>query len=94
MDAMVQIRSSESASIRANAGYMGCVFRSEGTDSTRPNRQIVSNIAIGLLRWQASVVLLVGMAGWLALRYSKVQVLDTAVGEQRRITLADGSVSI
>jgi transmembrane sensor len=31
------------------------------------------------------------MAGWLALRYPEVQVLDTPVGEQRRITLADGS---
>lgn len=44
-----------------------------------------------LIALAASVVLLVGMAGWLALRYSNVQVLDTAVGEQRRITLADGS---
>jgi transmembrane sensor len=39
----------------------------------------------------ASVVLLVGVAGWFALRYSDDQVLETAVGEQRRITLADGS---
>jgi transmembrane sensor len=39
----------------------------------------------------ASVVLLIGAAGWLALRYSSVQVLDTALGEQRRITLPDGS---
>jgi transmembrane sensor len=39
----------------------------------------------------ASVVLLVGVAAWFALRYSDDQVLDTAVGEQRRITLADGS---
>ena len=39
----------------------------------------------------AGVLLLVGAAGWLALRYSSVQMLDTAVGEQRRITLPDGS---
>jgi transmembrane sensor len=46
---------------------------------------------IRLIALAASVILLAGMAGWLALRYSNVQVLDTAVGEQRRITLADGS---
>ena len=39
----------------------------------------------------ASVVLLVGVAGWFAWHYSDEQVLDTAIGEQRRITLADGS---
>jgi transmembrane sensor len=39
----------------------------------------------------ASVVLLVGVAGWFAVRHSNTQVLYTAVGEQRRITLADGS---
>lgn len=44
-----------------------------------------------LIALAASVVLLVGAAGWLALRYSAVQVLDTAVGQQRRITLVDGS---
>jgi transmembrane sensor len=44
-----------------------------------------------LMTLAASVALLVGIAGWLALRYYDVQVLDTAVGEQRRITLADGS---
>lgn len=44
-----------------------------------------------LIALAASIVLLVGIAAWLALRYSNVQVLDTAVGEQRRITLADGS---
>ena len=44
-----------------------------------------------LITLAASVVLLVGMAGWLALRYPEVQVLDTPVGEQRRITLTDGS---
>jgi transmembrane sensor len=39
----------------------------------------------------ASVVLLVGIAGWFSLRYSDDRVIETAVGEQRRITLADGS---
>jgi transmembrane sensor len=39
----------------------------------------------------ASVVLLAGIAGGIALRYSEVQVLDTPVGEQRRIILSDGS---
>jgi transmembrane sensor len=44
-----------------------------------------------LIALAASVVLLVGVAGWFAERYSDDQVLVTAVGEQRRITLADGS---
>jgi transmembrane sensor len=44
-----------------------------------------------LMALAASVVLLVGVAGWFALRYSDDRVLETAVGEQRRITLADGS---
>jgi transmembrane sensor len=44
-----------------------------------------------LIALAASIVLVAGTAGWLALRYSVVQVLDTAVGEQRRITLVDGS---
>jgi transmembrane sensor len=39
----------------------------------------------------ASVVLLVGVAGWLAIRYLQAEVLATAVGEQRHVTLADGS---
>jgi transmembrane sensor len=44
-----------------------------------------------LIAWAASVVLVVGIAGWLGLRYPEVQVLDTPVGEQRRTTLTDGS---
>src|SRR5882724_9772596 len=44
-----------------------------------------------LVALAASVVLLAGIAGWLALRYPETQVLDTPIGEQRRITLADGS---
>jgi transmembrane sensor len=44
-----------------------------------------------LIALAASVVLLVGVAGWFAWHYSDEQVLDTAIGEQRRITLADGS---
>jgi transmembrane sensor len=44
-----------------------------------------------LIALAASVALLVGTVGWLALRHSEVQVLDTRVGEQRGITLADGS---
>ena len=39
----------------------------------------------------ASVMLLIGIVGWFALHYPQSQVLDTAIGEQRRITLADGS---
>jgi transmembrane sensor len=39
----------------------------------------------------ASIVVLVGLAAWFAWHYSDEQVLDTAIGEQRRITLADGS---
>jgi transmembrane sensor len=45
----------------------------------------------GLIALAASVVLLIGVAGWFAWHYSDEQVLDTATGEQRRITLADGS---
>jgi transmembrane sensor len=44
-----------------------------------------------LIAMAASVVLLLGVAGWFAWQYSDEQVLDTAIGEQRRITLADGS---
>jgi transmembrane sensor len=44
-----------------------------------------------LITLAASVVLMVGAAGWFAWHYSDEQVLDTAIGEQRRITLADGS---
>jgi transmembrane sensor len=44
-----------------------------------------------LITMAASVALLAGVAGWFALRYSDDQMLETAVGEQRRITLADGS---
>lgn len=44
-----------------------------------------------LIALAASVVVLVGVAGWFVLRYSDHRVLETAVGEERRITLADGS---
>jgi len=44
-----------------------------------------------LIAMAASVVLFLGVAGWLAWHYSDEQVLDTAIGEQRDITLADGS---
>ena len=39
----------------------------------------------------AASVLLVGVAGWYALRYSDDRMLETAVGEQRHIALSDGS---
>ena len=41
-----------------------------------------------LIAMAACVVLLLGVFAW---QYSDDQVLDTAIGEQRRITLADGS---
>jgi transmembrane sensor len=44
-----------------------------------------------LMALAAGVVLIVGVAAWFALRYSDDQVLETSVGEQRRIALADGS---
>ena len=44
-----------------------------------------------LINWAASALLLVGLAGWFALRYPQIQVFDTAIGEQRRIDLVDGS---
>jgi len=44
-----------------------------------------------LIAMAAGVVLLLGVAGWFAWQYSDEQVLDTAIGEQRRVTLADGS---
>jgi transmembrane sensor len=49
----------------------------------RPNNKFMA--------WAASIALAVGLAGWLALHYPHVQVLDTPVGKQRHITLADGS---
>jgi transmembrane sensor len=45
----------------------------------------------GLIALAASVAVLIGAAGWLALRYPEVQVLHTSIAEQRRIDLADGS---
>jgi transmembrane sensor len=44
-----------------------------------------------LFAMAATVLLLLGVAGWFTWHYSDEQVLDTAIGEQRRITLADGS---
>jgi transmembrane sensor len=44
-----------------------------------------------LIALAAGVVLLIGAAGWFALRYIQFQAFDTAIGEQRRIALADGS---
>jgi transmembrane sensor len=44
-----------------------------------------------LVALAASVVLLVGAGAWFALRYMDDEVLSTAVGEQRRIDLSDGS---
>jgi transmembrane sensor len=44
-----------------------------------------------LMALAAGIVLIVGVAAWFALRYSDDQVLETSVGEQRRIALADGS---
>jgi transmembrane sensor len=45
----------------------------------------------GLALLAASIVVIVGLAGWFAWHYSDEEVLDTAIGEQHRITLADGS---
>jgi transmembrane sensor len=39
----------------------------------------------------ASIVILIATAGWFAVNYSNDRLLETAVGEQRRIPLADGS---
>jgi transmembrane sensor len=44
-----------------------------------------------LTQLAAGIVLLAGVAGLLALRFPEIQVLDTAIGQQRRIALADGS---
>jgi transmembrane sensor len=44
-----------------------------------------------LIALAASIVVLISVAGWFALRYSDDRELETAVGEQRRIILADGS---
>jgi transmembrane sensor len=46
------------------------------------------NAFIGLA---ASLVVAAAAASWFALRHPQVQVFDTAVGEQRRIVLSDGS---
>lgn len=52
------------------------------------HRSVLRNRLTGLA---ASVVLLAGIAAWFALRYSDDRVLETVVGEQRSINLADGS---
>ncbi len=52
------------------------------------NRLKHRNALIGLA---ASVVLLLGIAGWFAVHYSDNRVLETALGEQRGIILTDGS---
>lgn len=39
----------------------------------------------------AGVLLLAGAAGWFASRFYQIQAFDTAIGEQRRVTLVDGS---
>jgi transmembrane sensor len=39
----------------------------------------------------ASILLILGCTGWFALRYARTQVFDTAVGQQRREILSDGS---
>lgn len=55
--------------------------------SSRPTRR---RIALGALA--ASVLLAVGVVGWLALGGRGSAVLATAIGQQRRIDLPDGSV--
>jgi transmembrane sensor len=60
-------------------------FRSSRTVARIKYRYRAATLAAG-------IVLLFGMAGWFGSHYPEVQVLDTPVGEQRRITLADGSI--
>ena len=63
--------------------------RDPGRHSPQPVARVKHRVR--LIALAASVVLLVGVAAWLAIGYSKIQVLDTAIGEQRHVTLADGS---
>jgi ferric-dicitrate binding protein FerR (iron transport regulator) len=70
---------------------MECVSGSEADDLAPTPRFESSQHRNSLIAMAACVVLLLGVAGWFALRYSDDRVLETAVGEQRRITLADGS---
>jgi transmembrane sensor len=44
-----------------------------------------------LIGLAASLLLILGGTGWFALRYARTQVFDTAVGQQQRETLSDGS---
>ncbi len=44
-----------------------------------------------LLLWAASILLLVAAAAWFARISPQTEVFETAVGEQRRVALADGS---
>ncbi|HEY0800643.1 MAG TPA: FecR domain-containing protein [Steroidobacteraceae bacterium] len=44
-----------------------------------------------LVRLAAGVLLIVGVAGWFALRYAQTETFDTARGQQRRESLLDGS---
>jgi transmembrane sensor len=65
--------------------------QARGTVRTSPQLASRPRHRNRLIALAASVVLLVGVAGGFALRYFSVEVLDTAVGEQRRVALADGS---
>jgi transmembrane sensor len=56
------------------------------TQSATPFKHRIKLVALA-----AGVALLGALAGWLFLRYPDVQVLDTPVGEQRRVILSDGS---
>jgi transmembrane sensor len=44
-----------------------------------------------LILLAATIALTVGVVGWLVLRHSNVQILETAIGEERSIKLSDGS---
>jgi len=66
---------------------------SERAAATLPSRQPAPHFRYRnpFIKLAASVVLLAGAAAWFALRYPQIQVFETAVGEQRRIVLGDGS---
>jgi transmembrane sensor len=65
--------------------------KARATASSMPTLAGRSKPPRRLIASAAAVVLLVSGAGWFALHSSDDRVLETALGEQRGITLADGS---
>lgn len=66
-------------------------FPDVGTTSNAPPAANQALQRRGIIALAASLALLVAAAGWFASSYWDERVLETAIGEQHRVTLADGS---